>query len=442
MIPEVKTTSSEAIQTPEPQYPHRAMHLLIALVIFSLLAGAAAGFGAGFVAVKVNQHASGVVSTSRSMQQAAGALPAQDASATSGGIVDVVQQASPAVVSITVSEKTSEVNDDQGLSTGFDGFGVGDNGSDMNPYGNSPDNSSNDQAPNSSNADGYEDVAAGSGFFVTSDGLILTNKHVVSIADDAKYTVTTADGKTYDATVAATDPINDLALVKVSISNAPTLRLSDSSTIEIGQQVIAIGNSLGEYQNTVTSGIVSGIGRNVTAGSDDGSDSAEELDGVIQTDAAINPGNSGGPLLNFAGQVIGVNTAVDEEGQLVGFAIPSNFAGKDITSFQATGKIIKPFLGLSYISIDASSQKQYSLPVSVGAYITASSGSPILSGSAADKAGLKAGDIITEVNGQAIDATHTLSQLLQQFNPNDKITLNILRDGKEMNVSVTLGSKE
>ena len=196
---------------------------------------------------------------------------------------------------------------------------------------------------------------------------------------------------------------------------------------------------MGEYQNTVTSGIVSGIGRNITAGSDEGS--SEELDGVIQTDAAINPGNSGGPLLNSAGQVIGVNTAVDQQGQLVGFAIPANFAAKDIASFQANGKIIKPFLGISYVSIDPDIQKQYKLSVSSGAYVISSSGAAVVAGSAADKAGLKSADIISSVNSQAIDQTHTLSQLLQQFNPGDTISLSIVRAGKDLTISVKLGSK-
>lgn len=438
MIPEEKFPAVEPPSVPKPSLMHhRAMPLLVAIIVLSIFVGGIAGFGAGFVAIKVDEQANGSAGPSAASQKTASGLAAQDPSALSGGIVDVVKKASPAVVSITVSQKTADIDQSQGYADdgeGDSGFGLG-----FNPFGYA---SGGYDDSSSSNSDGYEAVAAGSGFFISSDGLIITNKHVVS-TPDAKYTVTTADGKTYDATVVATDPINDLALVQITITGAPTLQLSDSSTITIGQQVIAIGNSLGEYQNTVTSGIVSGIGRNITAGSDDGSaSSAEELDGVIQTDAAINPGNSGGPLLNSAGQVIGINTAVDQEGQLVGFAIPSNFAGQDIASFQSTGKIIKPFLGLSYISIDADSQKQYNLPVSSGAYVTASSGSAIVAGSAADKAGLKSGDIITAINGQAIDDTHTLSQLLQQFNPGDKISVSILRNDKQMVLSVTLGSKE
>ncbi len=423
----------------------RMTQAVVGIVVVSLFIGGAAGFVGGLVAAKIGLAGQGGIANQfrTARQNASGSLPAQSQAATSGGIVDVVKNASPAVVSITVSQKLADIqsqNDPMANSNSDDPFfGFFGSGFGQNSSGSSGNSSSTSSAPQG-NPNDYEAVAAGSGFFVSSDGLILTNKHVVSIAN-AKYTVTTSDGKTYDATVAATDPINDLALVQISISNAPTLQLSDSSTIQIGQQVIAIGNSLGEYQNTVTSGIVSGIGRNITAGEDGEEGSGEELDGVIQTDAAINPGNSGGPLLNSVGQVIGVNTAVDSEGQLVGFAIPSNFAAKDISSFQSQGKIVKPFLGLSYISIDADSQKFYNLPVSSGAYVTASAGSAVVSGSAADKAGLKAGDIITAINSQAIDTTHTLSQLLQQFNPGDTISLSVLRYGKELTISVTLGSK-
>ncbi len=245
--------------------------------------------------------------------------------------INVVKKDSPAVVSIVISKDLSKIP----------GFG-------LSPFGNDFFNQfySDQQSPQSDKPN-IQEIGAGSGFFVTSDGLILTNKHVIA-DEQASYTVITNDGKSFDATVMARDPVNDLAILKVNIKDAPTLPLVDSSQIEIGQQVVAIGNSLGQYQNTVTSGIVSGIGRSITAG---GSDGSEQLEGVIQTDAAINPGNSGGPLLNLAGQVIGINTAIDQQGQSVGFAIPANDASKALAGFQKNGKIARPFLGIRYVTV-------------------------------------------------------------------------------------------
>jgi serine protease Do len=329
-------------------------------------------------------------------------------------VIDVVKKASPAVVSIVVSKDISKLP----------GFG-------FNPffgYTTSP----QDKTPN------IQKVGAGSGFFVSADGLILTNRHVVEDVQ-ASYSVVTNDGKSYDATVLARDPINDLAIVKVQISGAQTLELADSSKIEIGQKVIAIGNSLGEYQNTVTTGVVSGIGRSITAGSSQGS---EQLEGVIQTDAAINPGNSGGPLLNIAGQVVGINTAIDQQGQLVGFAIQSNDAAKAIASFQKSGKIVRPQLGVRYVMITEQLAKDENLPRSVGALIVGggnTSSPAVLPGSAAEKAGLLEGDIILEVNGQAITEEYTLTRALKNFLAGDTLTLKILQKGQEKEIPVTLG---
>jgi len=289
----------------------------------------------------------------------------------------------------------------------------------------------------------YQQTGAGSGFLITPDGLILTNRHVVSDTQ-AKYSVITSDGKSHDAKVMAIDPVNDLALIKIDISNAPTLKLADSSKIEIGQRVIAIGNSLGQYSNTVTTGIVSGIGRNITAG---GAGISEQLEGVIQTDAAINPGNSGGPLLNVFGDVIGVNTAIDQQGQLVGFAIPSNDAQKALDSYKKTGKIVRPFLGIRYQLIDPILQSQNKLTSDHGAWVIsgqASDGSyspAVATGSAADTAGVKEGDIILSVNGETIDSGHTLAGIVKKYNPGDKLTLQIMRGKQSLSITLTLGSK-
>jgi len=336
------------------------------------------------------------------------------------GIVNVVKKASPAVVSIIISQDLSKV---QSSSSPFD-FGP----FSFNPF---------PQQNNSSSTPNIQQTGEGSGFIVTSDGLIVTNKHVVDNTT-ATYTVVMNDGKTYDAKVLSRDPVNDLALVKIDAKDLPTLSFGDSSKLEIGQRVIAIGNSLGQYQNTVTSGIVSGIGRTITAG---GSTGSEQLEGVVQTDAAINPGNSGGPLLDIGGSVIGINTAVDSQGQLVGFALPANDIKKDIDSFNKNGQIVKPFLGIRYGIVNSTIQKQENLSVDYGALIVPGTpGSPsVVAGSAADKAGLKEGDIILEVNGNKVDQDHTLAGMLKNYNPGDVVKMKILSNKQTKDITVTLG---
>lgn len=332
-------------------------------------------------------------------------------------VIDVVKRASPAVVSIVVSK---DVSRQQGF--GFNPF--------LSPF--YPFNEPN-LAPTEPN---IQEVGAGSGFFVSSDGLILTNRHVVE-DQQASYTVVTSDGKSYEATILARDPVNDLAIVKVSISGAPKLELANSSDLQIGQRVIAIGNSLGHYQNTVTTGVISGIGRSITAGSSQGS---EQLEGVIQTDAAINPGNSGGPLLNSSGQVVGINTAVDLQGQLVGFAIPSNDANKALSSFQKSGRIVRPQLGIRHIIITPELASEQQLGRDHGALVIASGqNSGVIPGSAADKAGIVEGDIILEINGQRIDEKYTLVRALKNYQAGDTVTFKVFHAGVEKDIQVTLG---
>jgi serine protease Do len=383
--------------------------LISSIVIISLLAGLVSGaFGSYLVIKSYQQTGAGIKQT-----------VIQEDSA----IVDVVQKASPAVVSIIVSKNLSQLQTDPSTNPFF-----------FDPFFQMR------QQPQSSNPQTLQQVAAGSGFFVSTDGLIMTNKHVVSDAS-AKYTVLTNDGNSYDATVVAQDPINDLALVRIKISNAPKLDFADSGKIQIGQRVIAIGNSLGQYSNTVTTGIVSGIGRNVTAGD---AGSSEQLEGVIQTDAAINPGNSGGPLLDISGNVIGVNTAIDQQGQLVGFAIPSNDANKDIDSYGKFGKIIKPFMGVRYILIDPAVKSEFGLKADNGAWVTSqgADGVPaVVAGGAADKAGIKEGDIIISLNNTKIDQNTSLAELIRNYNPGDSVIMQVLRGGKTLTLKAVLGQK-
>ncbi len=278
---------------------------------------------------------------------------------------------------------------------------------------------------------------AGTGIIVSSDGYIMTNKHVVEGSDTVS--VVTSDGTAHDnVKVIGTDPLNDVAFLKLTNTSGLTpAELGDSSSLRIGQSVVAIGNALGQYQNTVTSGIVSGTGRSVTAESE-GSSGAETLTDLIQTDAAINPGNSGGPLVNIAGQVIGINTAIASDANGVGFSIPINATKGLLKGVLANGKVERAYVGVNYLTITPEVAKEYNLPVSKGAYVVADRGSAVVSGSPADKAGVKDKDIITKVNDTEVGDKGSVASLVAAYAPGDTITLTILRDGKTETLSVVL----
>jgi len=280
-----------------------------------------------------------------------------------------------------------------------------------------------------------KEVGGGSGFIISADGLILTNKHVVSDTE-ASYTVLINDGQKYDAKVLARDPYNDLALIKIEASGLTTLTLADSDKIEIGQTVIAIGNSLGEFRNTVSLGVVSGLSRNITAS--DGGATSERIDNVIQTDAAINLGNSGGPLLNLNGEVIGINTATVIGAQNVSFTIPINRAKNSIESYQKNGKIVSPYLGVRYVLINEKIKIDNKLSVDYGAWVKKdnSGNSAVLKDSPAEKAGIKEGDIILEIAGQKIAQENTLSYFIGNYQVGEKTSLKVLRDGQEITLEV------
>lgn len=282
-----------------------------------------------------------------------------------------------------------------------------------------------------------EQEGAGTGMVVSANGYILTNKHVIDGATNVG--VVLADGTSYeDVKVIGTDPLNDVAFLKVpDVNNLKPVELGNSSSIRVGQQVVAIGNSLGQYQNTVTSGIISGTGRPITAQS---GGTVETLTDLLQTDAAINPGNSGGPLLNRAGQVIGMNTAVAAEAQGIGFAIPINSVKGMLKGVLENGTVQRAFLGVNHIPVTPETAKQYDLPVKSGAYIYSQQASPIASGSPADKAGLKEKDVITKVNGVDIGTSGALTTLIGEYQPGDTITLTIVRGGATQELKVTLAT--
>lgn len=347
-------------------------------------------------------------------------------------VVSAVKKASPAVVSIVVSKYVTKYYGQNNLFPDdfFNNFNL--------PFGfqlQIPTPQQPKQAPQTEK----QEVGGGTGFIISSaDGLILTNKHVVA-DETADYTVVTNDGQKISAKVLARDPFNDIAVLKINKSGLPEVQLGDSDKLQIGQTVIAIGNALGQYRNTVTRGIISGIGRDVVAGDNTGQ--SENLQNIIQTDAAINPGNSGGPLINLAGQVVGINSAINQSGQLIGFSIPINQAKQAINSVKKSGKIVRAYLGVRYVVINDAIAQKNKLSVNYGALIIrgqAQEELAIIPGSPADKAGLVENDIILEVNGQKINEQHPLSELVQNSKPGDILTLKVLDKGKEKMVKVTL----
>ena len=276
---------------------------------------------------------------------------------------------------------------------------------------------------------------AGTGVIISSDGYILTNNHVVGNSKSA--TVMLDDGTVYEnVEVVGSDPLNDIAFMKIKdAKDLPTVTLGDSSTVKVGQQVVAIGNALGQYQNTVTTGILSGVGRPVTAGSESGSQQ-ENLVDLLQTDAAINSGNSGGPLVNMAGQVIGINTAIVADANNIGFSIPINSTKGLIEELLKTGEVKRAFLGVNFINITPSVAKELKLSVTEGAYVFGDNA--VSPNSPAAKAGIEKGDIITKINDNQIGRSQGLSTIIGMYRPNTKVTITILRDGKTITKDVTL----
>lgn len=273
----------------------------------------------------------------------------------------------------------------------------------------------------------------GTGFVASDNGVIVTNRHVVS-DQNANYTVVTKDGQKLEVEKIYRDPTLDLALVKTKQNGLKGLKLGDSSKLKVGQTVIAIGNALGRFSNTVTTGVVSGLGRSIGAGDPFGRE-VEMLDDLIQTDAAINPGNSGGPLLNSAGEVIGVNVAVSESAQNIGFAIPINSVKAITDEFISTGKISRALLGVNYQVVT----RDYAIlnEIPQGAYII-----EVVPGSAADKAGIESGDIITKIDGKAIDTQNFVAEFIRSKKPGDKIIIELWKDngdkGETKTVEATL----
>ena len=399
---------------------------LMALVLISLVVGLVGGYGGSYLQSRSAERV-GMLQKLSDPTTPATVLQGCEEEA----VIAVVKKVSPSVVSIIVSKDISKMLNRTGPDIApFDNFfefGF--------PFNFKFDS---DRKKGSDMPKGKQRIGGGSGFIISEDGLILTNRHVIA-DDDAEYTVLTNDGKEYGAKVLAKDPVNDLALVKINVNGLKAVPLGDSSHIQIGQTVIAIGYALGEYKNTVTRGVISGVNRVVQAS--DGMGETEVIQEAIQTDAAINPGNSGGPLLNLSGEVIGINTAINSQGQSVGFAIPINIAKRSVTSVQKYGKIIRPWLGVRYISVDSVVKEKNNLSVEYGALIIGNAEQKelgIIAGSPAEKAGLAEGDIILQVNRQKIDDGHSLAHEIAKYAPGDSVTVKALSKGKEKEIVLKL----
>lgn len=287
---------------------------------------------------------------------------------------------------------------------------------------------------------GQVSEGAGTGIIISSDGVIMTNRHVVDSAVTS-VSVTTSDGKQYDnVDILARDTRTnfDVAFIKIKgVNNLKPAKIGDSSKMQVGDAVVAIGNALGEFHNTVTTGIISGLSRPITAG--DSASSAESLTNLFQTDAAINPGNSGGPLVNMNGEVIGLNTAVAGNAQNIGFSIPTNDIKAQIASILKDGKLSIPYMGVRYVTLNEALKARYNLATAEGAWLKGTDSAPaVANGSPADKAGLKEGDIITKVNNDDVNQDNPLATRLSKYGVGDTIEITYLRDGKEAKTKVTL----
>lgn len=316
-------------------------------------------------------------------------------------VIDVAERVSPSVVTVSIEEDRKRVVE----FSPFGGF--------------------------RSRIEGGEPQDIGSGFVVSKDGLVVTNKHVVN-SGSAKYKVITKDGKEYDVSQISKDPSNDIAVLKIQADNLQSVELGESNNLKVGQFVIAIGTALGEFRHTVTTGVVSGLGRGITAGGFyEGY--VERLDDVIQTDAAINPGNSGGPLLNSAGQVIGINVAVASGAENIGFAIPVDIVKAALEEFNKTGSFAsKPFLGVSFQMI--SKQTALMNDVVSGAYVA-----DVVEGSPAEAAGIEVNDIITKFDGEDLkEDGRDLASVISKRKPGQTITIEVWRGGETKILTATL----
>ncbi len=417
----ISPASSQESPSPSPEKKSSARHGRTFLLVLIALVG---GFVGGIVSPVVREklvpylpktfQSSSLVTTPRTMT----VISEEDA------VANLVEKNSPGVVSIVISKDVPKVRNFFGNSFGFPFF---------DPFNSGTQSTETEK----------QKVGSGSGFFVSSDGLIVTNKHVVA-DEQADYTVLLGDGEEHPAKVLARDPSNDIAVIKIDGSNFPALTLGDSEKIRVGETVIAIGNPLGEFENSVSRGIVSGLRRNLDAGSDWSGD-AEHLSDIIQIDAAINPGNSGGPLFDLAGEVIGVNVAMAQGAENIGFSLPINQVKRIVDQVRTTGKLSFPYLGVRSLVLNDQLQKKTGLPYNHGALVVRGESVTdfaVVPGSPADKAGIVENDIILEINGQKVDSDHSLVYVIGQHSVGDQVTLKLWHKGDTKEVKVTLEERQ
>ena len=362
--------------------------------------------------------------------QSSGNSAEPDAVAEESRIVSIVEKANPAVVSIVITkdvpvvERYYENFNPFGGDDFFNNFFGGGFGFKIPKY--------------REKGTEKKEIGGGSGFFISKDGFLVTNRHVVE-DKDAEYTVLTNDGEKYSAKVLARDATLDVAILKVEGNNFHYLKFGNSDILKPGQTVIAIGNALAEFRNSVSVGVISGLSRSIVAGDSYGG--SELLEGVIQTDAAINPGNSGGPLLNLSGNVIGVNVAVQKGAENIGFSLPSNTVKRIADSVRKYGKIIRPYLGVRYVQVTKKLKEKNNLPVDYGALVIRGESAEdlaVMPGSPADKAGIVENDIILEVDGIKLEQGKSLASIIRQKQIGQTVSLKILHKGKEKTVEVKL----
>lgn len=403
--------------------------MTLLVVAFALLGGAEISFGASgisrtirpFIPLASQSFLPSIASAASSSTDNTGLLSEEQA------VINVVKNNSPAVVSVVASAAVPNTQNCQPTEYFFN-----------------PDTSSQCSSTSTS----LMDVGAGSGFIVSPDGYIVTNKHVVSDSNAAYTVILNNDqylGKKVKATVVSRDPKNDIAVIKINMNNLPYLTFGDSGKLQVGQTAIAIGYALGEFANSVSKGVISGLSRSINAGSEQTSN-VEQLRGLIQTDAAINPGNSGGPLLDSMGNVVGMNVAM-ADAQSIGFAIPSNAVKVDIQQVLTSGKITalpRAFLGIRYVPISTELQSTKKLPYDYGMFISQGPNDEeaVVKGSPADKAGLVVNDIILKADGRELNESYLLSDFIDQHKPGDQVTLRIYHNNSEKDITLKLGSTE
>lgn len=349
--------------------------------------------------------------------------------------IQAIKQVLPAVVSIVMEKHLSDIKKSLGPWAQI----FGGPGTEVLPHPQKGRMKKKDDVP--SKEDEEVRIGGGSGICVSSDGLILTNKHVV-FDPGAEYFVLRGEEE-LSAKVLCRDPVLDIAILKIDAKDVPAARLGSSHQLQLGQTVIAIGTALGLFTNSVSKGIVSGLGRKITASLGTGEET-EQLRGVIQTDVAINQGNSGGPLINLEGDVVGINTAVIMGAQNIGFALPIDWAKRDLQDIQKYGRVVKPYVGLRYAMVTKELQKRLNLPLSYGALVIRDhmpDGHAVIPNSPADKAGLKEGDLITAVGGTSLEKFELLDAL-QEFQVGDEVETVFLRGGKEQTARLKLEERK